>query len=203
MSTQNHANLYPPRSGPPQRASSLQHSRGARDKLHTVTVSTSLPSFGSGADAQEVTDRLGALLETAHRVWTSPLERRRMRAFGFRPAVEQGVLKRDWRSLRVRVAADGLRVASPGVAELAYVPSEGGLLLDGGPFRPTPAALTIVDELLGLISAYERWVEAREGRKERISRAPTVGDRRPVNSLAETRRLQRMLQTGGRAARSR
>lgn len=126
-----------------------------------------------------------------------------MRAFGFRPAVEQGVLKRDWHTLRVRVAADGLRIASPGVAELAYVPAEGGLLLDGGAFRPTPAALTLVDELLGLIAAYERWVEAREGRKERIGRAPTVGDRRPVNSLAETRRLQRILQTGGRAARRR
>lgn len=166
-------------------------------------MSTSLPSFGSGADAQEVRDRLGSLLETAHRVWTSPLERRRMRAFGFRPAVEQGVLKRDWRGLRVRVSTDGLRMAIPGVAELAFVPAEGGLLLDGGPFRATPAAIEITDALLDLISAYERWVEAREGRKERIERTAGVGDRRPVNSLAETRRLQRMLQTGGRRTRRR
>ncbi len=63
----------------------------------------SLPSYANGADADAMDERLKALLEATHRQWTSPMERRRMRAFGFRPAVEPGVLKREWRGLAVRV----------------------------------------------------------------------------------------------------
>jgi len=167
-------------------------------------MSSALPSFGSGADAKEISERLLGLLETAHRVWSSQDERRRMRAFGFRPAVEEGVLKRDWRGLGIRVSATGLRIAEPGVGELAYTATDRMLLLDGGAFRPTPAALGLVNDLLDLIGAYERWVEAREGRRERIQRAaPGTNDRRPMNALAETRRLQRMLQSGGRGTRRR
>ena len=33
-----------------------------------------------------------------------------MRAFGFIPASEAGVLKRDWKGLKVRVSTDHLRV---------------------------------------------------------------------------------------------
>ena len=37
-----------------------------------------------------------------------------MRAFGFRPAVEPGVLKREWRGLAVRVGDHGITAARPG-----------------------------------------------------------------------------------------
>jgi hypothetical protein len=156
----------------------------------------SLPPLGGDGQADEFTVRLGMLLETAHAVWSSPEERRRMRSFGFRPAVEPGVLKRDWHGMGVRVSATTLRVARPGAGELVYRSGDRAVLLDGSPFSSTEAGLDLVRQLLDLVQGYERWVEAREGRQERIGRVANVGtpDRRPINALAETRRLQRLLQ---------
>jgi hypothetical protein len=156
-------------------------------------MSTALPptdvSNGDGVD-----DRLRGLLEMAHHLWTSPDERRRMRAFGFRPAVEPGVLKRDWRGLAVRVGSAGIRAARPDAGELAWIAADRTLLLNGEPFADSLQARPLVEGVLDLISAYERWVEAREGREERIERTRSAfPDRRPVNALAETRRLQRLL----------
>lgn len=133
----------------------------------------------------------------AHRLWTSPLERRRVRAFGFRPAVEPGVLKREWHDLRVRVSEETLRVAQPGVGELFYDADEKTLLLDGEAFEPTAKSRRLVAAVLGLIQDYERWVEAREGRDERIARTARSsagqGRRTPYNPLAEARRVHRLL----------
>ena len=163
--------------------------------LHTGAMS-SLPSYADGGSDAPVDGRLRELLEATNARWTSPDERRRMRAFGFRPAVEQGVLKREWHGLAVRVSAAGIRAARPGRGELAWVAADRALLLDGAPYSGDRAGVGLIQDLLDLIGAYERWVEAREGREERIQRS--VGafpDRRPVNALAETRRLQRLLQT--------
>jgi hypothetical protein len=155
---------------------------------------SSFPSYADGAPGERVDDRLRRLLEAAHRQWVSPDERRRMRAFGFRPAVEPGVMKREWHGLAVRVSSAGIRAARPGEGELAWVAADRSLLLDGQPFTGGPKGLGLVDGMLDLIAAYERWVEAREGREERIERArQAFPDRRPMNALAETRRLQRML----------
>jgi len=159
-------------------------------------MSPSLPSYEDEGLDGLVDGRWRGLLETAHRLWTSPDERRRMRAYGFRPAVEPGVLKREWHGLAVRVSEGGVRAARPGHGELAWVAADRALLLNGEPYAGQPEGLPLVQSLLELINAYERWVEAREGREERIQRS--VGafpDRRPVNALAETRRLQRLLQT--------
>jgi hypothetical protein len=154
----------------------------------------SLPSYSNGADADAMGERLKALLEATHRQWTSPMERRRMRAFGFRPAVEPGVLKREWRGLAVRVGDLGITAARPGEGGLAFRPATRSLEHDGQPFAGDPAGVSLIEGLLDLIAAYERWVEAREGRDERIMRArPGPQDRRPINALAETRRLQRLL----------
>lgn len=154
-----------------------------------------LPSIpNGGADADGMDERLKALLEATHRQWTSPMERRRMRAFGFRPAVEPGVLKREWRGLAVRVGDNGITAARPGEGGLAFRPATRTLEQDGEPFTGDLAGVSIIEGLLDLIAAYERWVEAREGRDERITRArPGPQDRRPINALAETRRLQRLL----------
>lgn len=155
---------------------------------------SSLPSYANGPP-DGVDARLRSLLEATHRQWLSPDERRRMRAFGFRPAVEPGVLKREWHGLAVRVSANGMRAARPGEGELAWLAESRTLLLNGEPFTGDGAGMNLVESLLGLIAAYERWVEAREGREERMLRGRTgLPDRRPVNALAETRRLQRMLQ---------
>lgn len=120
-----------------------------------------------------------------------------MRAFGFRPAVEPGVLKREWHNLRVRVSESTLRVAQPGLGELFYEADGRRLLLDGEPFESTPNSRRLVREVLGLIEDYERWVEAREGRDERIARTARgtagQGRRTPYNPLAEARRVQRLL----------
>lgn len=125
-----------------------------------------------------------------------------MRAFGFRPAVEAGVLKREWHGLAVRVSARGLRAARPGLGELAWVAPEGVILLDGRPYAGGPEGLPLVESLLGLIAAYERWIEAREGREGRMERArEAFPDRRPMNALAETRRLQRLVHTPSRRRR--
>jgi hypothetical protein len=157
---------------------------------------SSLPSYENGAPDGPVDDRLRALLEATHRLWTSPGERRRMRAFGFRPAVEHGVLKREWHGLAVRVSDAGIRAARPGRGELAWVAADRALLLDGEPYAGGRSGVGVVQELLDLIGAYERWVEAREGREGRIQRsAEAFPDRRPLNALAETRRLQRLLHT--------
>ena len=163
-----------------------------------------LPSITRDSADPEIGVRLNGLLGAAHAVWSAPSERRRMRAFGWRPAVEEGVLKREWHGLNVRLSSRELLAERPGGASLAWRPGS-GLSIDGGAdFAPSPAAIDVVDGMLGLIAAYERWIEAREGRKERIGRAPASGnaDRRPVNALAETRRLQRLLQVSGRASRA-
>ena len=159
-------------------------------------ASPSLPSYSNDSgDINALDARLPALLEATHRQWSSPDERRRMRAFGFRPAVEPGVLKREWHGLAVRVSTSGMRAARPGQGELAWIADSKALLLDGEPYPGGGAGIGLVESLLDLIAAYERWVEAREGREERIQRGRTgPPDRRPVNALAETRRLQRLLQ---------
>ena len=152
-----------------------------------------LPSYADDPPRNGMDERLRALLEAAHRQWVSPLERRRMRAFGFRPAVEPGVLKREWRGLAVRVGDAEIRAARPGEGELVFREEGRTLEVDGAP-PGGPAGVGLIEGLLDLIAAYERWVEAREGREERIMRArPGPSDRRPVNALAETRRLQRLL----------
>lgn len=159
-------------------------------------MTASLPAYADENPGEGVDDRLRRLLEAAHRLWISPDERRRMRAFGFRPAVEPGVLKREWHGLAVRVSSAGIRAARPGEGELAWVAADRSLLLNGQPFVESAEALVLVEGMLDLIAGYERWVEAREGREERIQRGRTAfPDRRPMNALAETRRLQRMLHT--------
>ena len=153
-----------------------------------------LPSYASGPPLDGVDERLRALFEATHRQWISPLERRRMRAFGFRPAVEPGVLKREWRGLAVRAGEEDIRASRPGDGELVWREQGRALELDGAPYKGGPEGVGLVEGLLDLIAAYERWVEAREGREERIMRArPGPTDRRPMNALAETRRLQRLL----------
>jgi hypothetical protein len=153
-----------------------------------------LPSYANGPPLDGMDERLRALFEAAHRQWISPLERRRMRAFGFRPAVETGVLKREWRGLAVRVGEEDIRASRPGEGELVWRAEGRTLELDGVTYEDGKGGVGLVEGLLDLIAAYERWVEAREGREERIMRArPGPADRRPVNALAETRRLQRLL----------
>ena len=190
-----------PQSDPASKVSNASTASGrpdvavARALLHTGAMS-SLPSYADGGSDAPVDGRLRGLLETTHLLWTAPEERRRMRAFGFRPAVEPGVLKREWRGLAVRVSDSGIRAARPGRGELAWVAADRALLLDGEPYAGGRAGLDLVQELLDLISAYERWVEAREGREGRIQRSvEAFPDRRPMNALAETRRLQRLLHT--------
>ena len=89
---------------------------------------------------------------------------------------------------RARVARSGgarlpppdFRAAQPGAGELAWSRLEGVLRLDGNPDSGGPDGLPLLQSLLALIAAYERWVEAREGREGRIE-AGAVGrpDRRP------------------------
>lgn len=150
---------------------------------------------------------LPELLAATHAVWASAEERRRLRAFGFRPAVEPGVLKREWRGMAVRVAASGLLLVRPNGGELRlHAPGDAppALLLDGAPLGPGDAEAPLVAAALDLVGAYERWVEAREGRRERIERSVRpagLEHRRPLNALAETRRLQRLLQPPRRSGR--
>lgn len=148
----------------------------------------------------EISERLVPLLDSTHQVWSSPQERRRLRAFGFRPAVEYGVLKREWHGTQVRVGPDALRIMGQAGGELAWRPVS-GLTLDDGPFAPTANGIELADAVNGLIQSYERWIEAREGREERLRRGHwSAADRRQVNALAETRRLQRLLAGGARRA---
>jgi hypothetical protein len=170
-------------------------------------LAAGLPSLAHESDHAALAQRLTGLLDAALAVWESPEERRRMRAFGFRPAVQQpGVLKlesevlrREWHGLSVRAGEGELRAARPGEGELLYRASDRALLVNGLSFVATPEALGLVEGLLSLLQAYERWVEAREGREGRLERSRVIaGDRRQVNALAETRRVQRMLQLGRR-----
>ncbi|HMM49070.1 MAG TPA: hypothetical protein PKE32_05600 [Miltoncostaeaceae bacterium] len=156
-------------------------------------MASTLPSYDDGP-GDRMAARLPSLLEATHAQWTAADERRRMRAFGFRPAVEPGVLKREWHGLAVRVSQSGLRAALPGVAELVWNTADRSMLLNGEPYRDTDKGLALVEILLDLIGAYERWVEVREGREGRMQRGRIAfPDRRPVNALAETRRLQRLI----------
>jgi hypothetical protein len=162
------------------------------------------PAPGEGApDVDALRARLTRLLAGALDVWGSPAERRRMRMFGFRPAVEEGVLKREWHDLRVRVRPGLVTVSGDGGITLSYSDEDRTVRLDGEPFQATRAGLALAEGIVGLIEAYERWVEAREGRDERLRRARVLPhDVRPVNALAETRRIRRILsQTRGRPGR--
>jgi hypothetical protein len=117
-----------------------------------------------------------------------------MRAYGFRPAVEDGVLKREWHGLSVRVGAEDLRAHHPRLGDLVYRAADEELLFDRAPFDGSETALEIADLLVSLINDYERWIEVREGRASRLRRTEgATSDRRPLNAIAETRRLQRLL----------
>lgn len=166
--------------------------------VHNGTMPVRLPSLSDEPPGEAVDERLRRLLEVAHRTWTADDERRRIRAFGFRPAVEEGVLKREWRDMQVRLSEEGVRAIRRDGVEIAYRASDGRLTLDGEPLATTRDNRPAIEGLLDLIASYERWVEAREGREGRMSRArAATPDRRPVNALAETRRLQRILHTWG------
>jgi hypothetical protein len=173
-----------------------------RPRRHTQGVDDSVSRDGGESQGDAIVARLVPLLDSTHQVWSSTQERRRLRAFGFRPAVEEGVLTREWDNAQVRVGPDALRVvAEDGGGELAWSPAS-GLTLDGGPFVPTREGIALAGAINGLIQGYERWVEAREGREERLRRGHwSSADRRQVNALAETRRLQRLI-AGGRATRA-
>jgi hypothetical protein len=171
-------------------------------------MANSLPHVAPGPDdaaadglGEALVERLTRLLGGAVDVWGAPAERRRMRLFGFRPAVEEGVLKREWHGLEVRVKAGRLTVIAGSGRTLSYDADDGVVRVDGEPLLPGAANLTIVEPLVGLVENYERWVEAREGRDERLKRArSTSHDIRPMNALAETRRLRRIFsQTRGRS----
>jgi hypothetical protein len=173
-----------------------------RPERHTHGVGTESVQGADGSRGAAITERLVPLLDSTFQVWSSPQERRRLRAFGFRPAVEAGVLKREWHGAQVRVGPEALRVVpEAGGGELMWSPGS-GLTLDGGDFEATQQGIALADAVNGLIQSYERWIEAREGREERLRRGHwSATDRRQVNALAETRRLQRLLST--RAARTR
>ena len=117
-----------------------------------------------------------------------------MRAYGFRPAVEDGVLKREWHQMAVRVSAHEIRARHAAHGELAYVAEDDELVFNRAPFDGSDAALKIAELVVSLINDYERWIEVREGRASRLRRTESIpSDRRPLNAIAETRRLQRML----------
>ncbi len=160
---------------------------------HTEDVpSEPTPFPGPIPPQDELLAGIGPLLAGTHALWASPRERRRMRAFGFIPASEAGVLKRDWKGLKVRVSTDQLRVLRADVGELTHTVTD-GVLVDGAPLEDRPQIIELTEGVIDIIRSYERWVEAREGREGRLSRGPWDTDRRPFNALAETRRLQRML----------
>ena len=163
--------------------------------MHTGRVSDPLPSPTepgqppAGGWAAEIIP----IVATAHAVWAQAPERRRMRAYGFRPAVEDGVLKREWHGLTIRVSGSEIR-ARHARGELRYDAEDGDLLFDGHPFDGGAASLEVAELVVSLINDYERWVEVREGRASRLRRtAAASSDRRPINAIAETRRLQRLL----------
>ena len=134
------------------------------------------------------------IVRMAHMLWLQPAERRRMRAYGFRPAVEDGVLKREWHQMAVRVSAHEIRARHAAHGQLAYVAEDDELVFNRAPFDGSDAALKIAELVVSLINDYERWIEVREGRASRLRRTESIpSDRRPLNAIAETRRLQRML----------
>ncbi|MSO43793.1 MAG: hypothetical protein EXQ74_00545 [Thermoleophilia bacterium] len=164
-------------------------------------MSTEPATTAGDSPGVAIIERLVPLLDATHQVWSSPQERRRLRAFGFRPAMENGVLKREWHNTQVRVGPDALRVVGDSGGDLAWTTAE-GLTLDGSPFEPTARGIALADAINELIHGYERWIEAREGREERLRRGHwSATDRRQVNALAETRRLQRLLAGGGGRSR--
>jgi len=161
-------------------------------------VAEHLPSpTGDSDGGSSWTEQVVAIARVAHDVWLQPGERRRMRAYGFRPSVQkEGVLKRDWHGMTIRVGPNRIRATSPELGELIYRGADDALLFNGKPFDDSRNALQAADLLVSLINDYERWVEVREGRASRLRRTKSVSaDRRPVNAIAETRRLQRMLGT--------
>ena len=163
---------------------------------HTAGMSEPLPAAGAAAVAGQaaLTERMERLLSGALAVWGAAGERRRLRLFGFRPAVEAGVLKREWRDMQVRVHPERLLLAKAGGPTLSYAAGDRVVKLDGEPFAATAAGVRMAEALVSLVESYERWVEAREGRPERLRRARAVStDPRPVNALAETRRIRRIL----------
>lgn len=154
------------------------------------------------ADNTHLTDwtaQIVPITRVAHDVWMQPGERRRMRAYGFRPSAhEEGVLKREWHGTDVRVGPDGVRATHARLGELRYDAPTGQLLFNSVPFDDSEAALEAADHLVSLINDYERWIEVREGRDSRLRRTKSASlpsDPRPVNAIAETRRLQRLLGT--------
>lgn len=165
--------------------------------MHTGVVSDGLPSPTAPEPSDGGwTDRLTPIIRMAHDVWMQPPERRRLRAYGFRPAVEDGVLKREWHALAVRISAEAIVTRHHQLGELTFSAADEVLRFNGVPFDDSPGALEMADMLVSLINDYERWVEVREGRQSRLRRTQAVStDRRPVNAIAETRRLQRMLGT--------
>ncbi len=162
-------------------------------------VPHALPHLSSGDDHGGLVEELTTILASTHLVWSHPDERRRMRFFGFRPAVEPSVLKREWHGITVRVDPDRLRALWPDGGELEFRAADRAMLFDGAPFRADDRGMALMQHVLDLIQAYERWVEAREGKSERISRGRVDG--RAVNPLAETRRFQRAMQVRRRTGR--
>ncbi len=161
-------------------------------------MSQSLPTPEDDTPPDEIlAARLRNLFAATHAQWSVLAERRRMRAFGFRPAVEPGVLKREWESAEVRVSATHLRIHDGESLRLTFSAADQTLETNDAPFVATGPALALAETLMRLIHEYERWVEAREGRRQRIERAPS-GKRRPFNALAEVRQLQRALQASRR-----
>jgi hypothetical protein len=78
--------------------------------------------------------------------------------------------------------------------ELSYRADDEALLFNGTPFEGGAPALQTAELMVSLINDYERWIEVREGRASRLRRTASLGsDRRPLNAIAETRRLQRIL----------
>ena len=163
--------------------------------MHTEAVSDGLPSPTDPETPEGGWhNELLPIVRMAHSLWLQPAERRRMRSYGFRPAVEDGVLKREWHQLSVRVGAAGIRARHATLGEIAYRADEDELLFNGTPFDGSEAALQTAEMVVSLINDYERWIEVREGRASRLRRTESISsDRRPLNAIAETRRLQRML----------
>ncbi len=155
--------------------------------------------MGEPNELVDWTAQIVPIARVAYDVWMQPGERRRMRAYGFRPSArEDGTLKRDWHGTNVRVGVDGVLAVNKRLGELRYDSHSGSLLFNQAPFDDSPAALEAADNLVSLINDYERWIEMREGRASRLRRTKSASlpsDPRPVNAIAETRRLQRMLGT--------
>lgn len=164
------------------------------------SVADSLPSpVDDDTNLIDWTAQIVPIARVAHGLWIQPAERRRLRAFGFRPSArEDGVLKREWHGADVRVSPEGIRFSRKGLGELQFDADTAALTFNDAPFTAGPGPLEAADGLVSLINDYERWLEAREGRAVRLERTRSVTrptDPRPTNAIAETRRLQRLLGT--------